>query len=66
MKKWLPVVAGIVLGLLFLGPMIVNIIAFHIFITGGHGLLDWMLDLIIALALYLLWVERKRFASLLN
>src|SRR5712672_1848040 len=31
------------LGLLLLGPVIVNIIAFHIFITGGQGLLDPML-----------------------
>lgn len=52
------------LGLLLLGPIIVNIIAFHIFITKGHGLLNPMLDVIIALALYLLWVERRAFAGL--
>jgi 4-amino-4-deoxy-L-arabinose transferase-like glycosyltransferase len=44
----------------------VNILAFHIFITGGAGLLDPMLLLIVALALYLLWVGRKNFAGLLN
>jgi len=54
------------LGLLLLGPVIVNIIAFHVFITGGQGLLDPMLDAIIALALYLLWVERARFAQLIS
>lgn len=46
-------------GLLLLGPIIVNIIAFHAFITGGHGLLNPMLDIIIVCALYLLWVGRK-------
>ncbi len=54
------------LGLLVLGPVIVNIVAFHIFITGGQGLLDPMLDVIVVLALYLLWVGRKAFAGLLN
>jgi hypothetical protein len=54
------------LGLLVLGPIIVNIVAFHIFITGGAGLIDPMLDIIVALALYLLWVGRKAFAGLLN
>ena len=54
------------LGLLVLGPIIVNILAFHIFITGGDGLLDPMLDVVIVLALYLLWVGRKAFAGLLN
>ncbi len=28
------------LGLLFLGPVIINILAFHIFLTKGAGLLD--------------------------
>ncbi len=51
-------------GLLVLGPIIVNIIAFHIFITGPKDLLNPMLDVIIALALYLLWVGRKQFAAL--
>jgi len=54
------------LGLLVLGPIIVNILAFHIFITGGEGLLDPMLLIIIALALYLLWVGRKAFAGLVG
>jgi uncharacterized membrane protein YphA (DoxX/SURF4 family) len=54
------------LGLLVLGPIIINILAFHIFITGGHGLLEPMLLIIVVLALYLLWVGRKQFAGLLN
>jgi putative oxidoreductase len=54
------------LGLLALGPIIVNILAFHVFIAGGHGLLDPMLLIIVALALYLLWTGRKNFAGLLN
>lgn len=54
------------LGLLVLGPIIVNILAFHVFIAGPKELLNPMMLLIIALSLYLLWVERKRFAGLLN
>jgi hypothetical protein len=54
------------LGLLILGPIIINILAFHTFITGGHGLLDPMLDVIVLLALFLLWVERRAFAGLVN
>jgi putative oxidoreductase len=51
-------------GLLLLGPVIVNIIAFHIFITHGKDLLNPMLVAIVLLALYLLWVGRKQFAGL--
>lgn len=54
------------LGLLVLGPIIVNILAFHIFVTDFQGLLSPMLIVIVALALYLLWAERKAFAGLLN
>ena len=54
------------LGLLVLGPVIVNIIAFSTFITNGHGLLNPMLDVIVVCALYLLWVGRRNFAALLN
>lgn len=54
------------LGLLVLGPILVNILAFHIFIADPKGLLDPMLLIIVALALYLLWVGRKNFAGLLN
>ena len=57
-------------GLLLLGPVIVNIIAFNVFVIGPKQLFDvatnWMLYVIVACALYLLWVGRKNFASLLN
>jgi putative oxidoreductase len=54
-------------GLLLLGPVIVNIIAFHIFIGAGFkGLLDPMILVMLVLSLYLLWGGRKNFASLLN
>jgi putative oxidoreductase len=54
------------LGLLVLGPIIVNILAFTIFIAGGHGLGNPMFIGICVLALLLLWVERKAFAGLVN
>jgi hypothetical protein len=54
------------LGLLLLGPVIVNIIAFHILIEDPHHLINPMLDAIIVCALYLLWDARKKFSGLLN
>ena len=54
------------IGLLVLGPIIVNILAFHLLIMEGEGLLNPMLLLIVGLAVYLLWVGRKAFAGLLN
>ena len=53
-------------GLLVLGPILVNILAYNIFITGGAELLNPMLLMIVALALYLLWVGRRAFVGLLN
>jgi hypothetical protein len=53
-------------GLLVLGPIIVNILAFHVFVNKGASLSDPILLLIVVLALYLLWVGRKAFAGLLN
>lgn len=53
-------------GLLVLGPILVNIVAFDVFIMKGATLLDPMLIFILLLALYLLWVGRKAFANLLN
>jgi len=52
------------LGLLVLGPIIINILAFHMFVTGGAGLFEPMIIGIVALALFLLWVERKAFVGL--
>jgi hypothetical protein len=54
------------LGLLLLGPVIVNIIAFHILIEDPHHLINPILDTIIICALYLLWDARKKFSGLLN
>lgn len=53
-------------GLLLLGPVIVNILAFHVFIMKGAGLVDPALILICLLAAYLLWSGRKAFAGLMG
>ncbi len=53
-------------GLLVLGPIIVNILAFHVFIMKCEGLSNPMLIVIVLLALYLLWVGRKGFGGLAN
>jgi putative oxidoreductase len=53
------------LGLLILGSIIVNILAFHQFIA-GDGILQPMLIAISLLAVYLLWTERKAWAPLLS
>ena len=53
------------IGLLFLGPVILNIIAFHAFIARDI-LHDPSLAIISLIALYLLWVERKAFAGLVT
>ena len=54
------------IGLLLLGPIIVNILAFHVFMTGGAGLADPVVILITVLPLFLLWSSRKSFAGLLG
>ena len=53
-------------GLLVLGPIIINIIAFHVFITAGKDLFSPILIVISLLAAYLLWAGRNAFAGLLN
>jgi hypothetical protein len=50
-------------GLLVLGPIIINILAFHILIMKGEGLVGPPL-LVAVLALFLLWYERRSFAAL--
>ena len=52
------------IGLLFLGPVIVNILAFHQFVA-KDGILKPDLLGIIALSLFLLWVERARWRALI-
>jgi len=53
-------------GLLVLGPIIVNILAYTVFVAKGVGLINPMVVVIVLLALYLLWSGRKAFAGLLN
>ena len=52
-------------GLLVLGPIILNILAFHVFIAKGEGLFV-PLVIVAAPALFLLWAGRKAFAGLMN
>ena len=54
------------LGLLVLGPIIVNILAFHIFVMKGMGLEDPMLIAIVVFAAFLLWVERRAWLGLVT
>lgn len=53
------------LGLLILGPIIVNILAFQIFLAKGAGLFDLPVILITVLPVFLLWYERHVFAGLI-
>lgn len=54
------------LGLLVLGPIILNILAFHIFIAKGEGLFNPVILIIVAMVLYLLWCGRREFGGLLR
>jgi putative oxidoreductase len=54
------------LGLLVLGPIIINILAFHGFVTKGEGLFNPMLIFICLLAVYLVWVERRAWKALIT
>ena len=54
------------LGLLCVGPVIVNILAYHTFVMRGVGLLNPMLIVICLLAIFLLWTERKAWAALVH
>jgi putative oxidoreductase len=52
------------LGLLILGPIVINILCFHAFVVkGGWGPAH---AFITVAALFLLWTERKAFAALVN
>jgi len=53
-------------GLLLLGPVIVNIIAFNTLVGDPHQLLNPTLIIIVICALFLLWNARKKFSGLLN
>ncbi len=70
--KVLEIVGGLLLiipsvrafGLLILGPIIINILAFHTFIMERQGLFAPPLIIICVLAAYLLWTERRGFLGL--
>ena len=72
--KILEVVGGVLviipqvrnLGLLVLGPIIVNILAFHMFLTKGAGLTDPPILVICSLSAFLLFTERKAWAGLIK
>lgn len=51
-------------GLLILGPIILNILAFHLFVTGGA---DLAVPAVFGIfAAYLLWTARGKFCALRN
>ena len=54
------------IGLLILGPIIVNILAFHVFLTKGAGLTNPPVVAIAVLSAFVLFSERKAFAGLLK
>lgn len=72
--KWVELIGGILLaipltrniGLLFIGPVILNILAYHAFIMKGEGMFSPMLIIICLIAAYLLWDARGKFLGLLN
>lgn len=53
-------------GLLVLGPIIINILAYHTFIMKGENLFNPILIAIVIFTLFLLWTGRRAFAGLLN
>jgi len=54
------------IGLLFLGPIILNILAYHTFIDNPASLINPVLIPLCLLAAYLLWSARAKFTALLN
>jgi hypothetical protein len=50
-------------GLLVLGPILINILAFHGFMTGVMDLFSPLLLVIVALTLFLVWTERAAFLA---
>lgn len=53
-------------GLLVLGPIVVNILAFHVFIMKGAMIFDPVLIFVCVASAFLLWSERRAFAGLLH
>ena len=54
------------IGLLVLGPIVINILAFQVFLAKGAGLMDPPVILVTVLPLFLLWAGRKKFLGLLG
>ena len=54
------------LGLLILGPILINILCFHGFVMNGEGLFSPVLVTLVLAALFLLWAGRHAFAGLVN
>ena len=54
------------IGLLVLGPIMVNILAYNIFIAGGNAIFQPPVIVISALSAYLLWHSREKFTALIN
>ncbi len=52
-------------GLLVLGPILINILAFHAFVTAGQDLFSPVTMLLCALTLFLVWTERTAFSAFL-
>lgn len=53
-------------GLLILGPIFINILAFHFFLGKPTDLLNPMIILIAIFEAFLLWTDRKAFLGLLR
>ena len=60
----LPVTRNI--GLLILGPIVINILAFQVFLTKSAGLFDPPVIIVTLLSAYLLWAGRKKYFGLIN
>ena len=55
-----------VIGLFVLIPIIINILAFHVFLLKGAAIVDPVIALITLLPLFLIWKERAHFLSLIK
>ncbi|MBT8044412.1 MAG: DoxX family protein [Verrucomicrobiae bacterium] len=54
------------IGLLILGPIVINILAYNIFIAGGSAVFQPPVIVVSVLSAYLLWAGRKQFACLVR
>jgi hypothetical protein len=54
------------IALLILGPVIVNVIGYTVFVDNPAHLLNPLLIIVLVCALFLLWDARRKFAGLLN